>query len=279
MGGILHVDRYHHVSHRHERASSCCRSARQGTSLLRVTSRQQRELDIVVLGATGFTGALTAEYLAAHRPGATRWAIAGRNRDKLEALRDRLGVDVQILGADISDQASLRRMAEASRVVVTTVGPYLRYGEPVVAACAEAGTDYIDLTGEIDVVGAGLGTGGHDRLAVPQVRPDRGDDHPGRLGQAPQGGPVADVGLQELDVDAEPVAQRLQLAAVPPGDRPPRRARPVRRQVLRRQGTGEACRAKHDDVQFTLLARHPQQARDVPGVPATPSRTTLTRRR
>jgi short subunit dehydrogenase-like uncharacterized protein len=116
-----------------------------------VTS-QQRELDIVVLGATGFTGALTAEYLAAHGPGATRWAVAGRNRGKLEALRDRLGVDAQIFEADISDQASLRRLAEASHVVVTTVGPYLRHGEPVVAACAQAGTDYADLTGEPEFV-------------------------------------------------------------------------------------------------------------------------------
>ncbi len=113
---------------------------------------QQRELNIVVLGATGFTGALTAEYLAAHGSGATRWAVAGRDRSKLEALRDRLGVDVQLLQADVSDRASLRRLAEASRVVVTTVGPYLRYGEPVVAACAEAGTDYIDLTGEPEFV-------------------------------------------------------------------------------------------------------------------------------
>jgi short subunit dehydrogenase-like uncharacterized protein len=117
-----------------------------------VTGHQQRELDIVVLGATGFTGTLTAEYLAAHGPAATRWAVAGRTRGKLEALRDRLGVDVQILEADASDQASLRHLAEASRVVVTTVGPYLRYGEPVVAACAEAGTDYVDLTGEPEFV-------------------------------------------------------------------------------------------------------------------------------
>ena len=116
-----------------------------------MTSRQ-RELDIVVLGATGFTGVLTAGYLAAHAPGATRWAVAGRNRGKLAALCERLGVDVRILEADIGDQASLRRMAEASRVVVTTVGPYLRYGEPVVAACAGAGTDYVDLTGEPEFV-------------------------------------------------------------------------------------------------------------------------------
>jgi short subunit dehydrogenase-like uncharacterized protein len=117
-----------------------------------MASHQQRELDIVVLGATGFTGALTAEYLAAHGPAATSWALAGRNRRKLQALRDRLGVDVPILESDVGDQASLRQLAEASRVVVTTVGPYLRYGEPVVAACAQAGTDYLDLTGEPEFV-------------------------------------------------------------------------------------------------------------------------------
>lgn len=117
-----------------------------------MTSQTQRELDIVVLGASGFTGGLTAEYLAAHAPSPTRWAVAGRNLGKLEALRDRLGVDVQVLEADVDDQVSLRRVAEASRVVVTTVGPYIRYGEPVVAACAEAGTDYVDLTGEPEFV-------------------------------------------------------------------------------------------------------------------------------
>jgi short subunit dehydrogenase-like uncharacterized protein len=117
-----------------------------------VTRHQQRALDIVVLGATGFTGALTAEYLAAHGPAATSWALAGRNRGKLEALRERLGVEVRLLEADVGDQPSLRHLAEASRVVVTTVGPYLRYGKPVVAACAQAGTDYVDLAGEPEFV-------------------------------------------------------------------------------------------------------------------------------
>jgi short subunit dehydrogenase-like uncharacterized protein len=117
-----------------------------------VTSPQQRDLDIVLFGATGFTGALTAEYLAAHAPEGTRWALAGRDLGKLAALRDRLGVDVATLQADINDPPSLRRLAEASRAVVTTVGPYIRYGEPLVAACAEAGTDYLDLTGEIEFV-------------------------------------------------------------------------------------------------------------------------------
>lgn len=117
-----------------------------------MTRPQHRDLDVVIFGASGFTGALTAEYLAGHAPDDTRWAVAGRNRGKLEALRDRLGVDVAILDADIGDPRSLRRMAEASRVVVTTVGPYVRYGAPLVAACAEAGTDYVDLTGEPEFV-------------------------------------------------------------------------------------------------------------------------------
>lgn len=117
-----------------------------------VTGSRQRDLDLVVFGATGFTGTLTAEYLAARAPAETRWALAGRNRGKLEALRDRLGVDVPILVADIGDQGSIRRLAEGARVVVSTVGPYVRYGEPLVAACAEAGTDYVDISGEPEFV-------------------------------------------------------------------------------------------------------------------------------
>ena len=108
--------------------------------------------DVVLLGATGYTGALTAEYLAGHAPPQTRWALAGRNRAKLEALRERLAVDVPLLHADVDDPRSLRDVAEAARVVITTVGPYIRYGEPLVAACAEAGTDYVDLTGEPEFV-------------------------------------------------------------------------------------------------------------------------------
>jgi short subunit dehydrogenase-like uncharacterized protein len=107
-----------------------------------------RAHDIVVFGATGFTGALTAQYLAEHADAGTRWALAGRNRDKLEKLREQLGVDVDLLHADVEEPASLREVAEATRVLVTTVGPYIHYGEPVVAACAAAGTAYLDLTGE-----------------------------------------------------------------------------------------------------------------------------------
>ncbi|GAA4609072.1 saccharopine dehydrogenase NADP-binding domain-containing protein [Actinoallomurus liliacearum] len=109
-----------------------------------------RPYDIVLFGATGFTGALTAEYLAAHGTGT--WAVAGRNPAKLEALRDRLGVDLPLLRADVTDPASLREIAAAARVVISTVGPYVTYGEPLVAACAEAGTDYVDLTGEPEFV-------------------------------------------------------------------------------------------------------------------------------
>lgn len=112
---------------------------------------EQRSFDLVLFGATGFTGALTAEYLARHMPAHGRWALAGRNREKLAAIRDRLGerwADLPLLHADVADPASIREVAASAKVVVTTVGPYLTHGEPLVAACAEAGTDYVDLTGE-----------------------------------------------------------------------------------------------------------------------------------
>ena len=117
-----------------------------------------RPYDIVVFGATGFTGALTADYLARNAPSGMSWALAGRNRAKLEQVRRRLAAvnptcgDLSLLPADVSDAGSLRAVAEATKVVITTVGPYIRYGEPVVAACAAAGTDYVDLTGEPEFV-------------------------------------------------------------------------------------------------------------------------------
>jgi short subunit dehydrogenase-like uncharacterized protein len=107
----------------------------------------EREYDVVLFGATGFTGALTAEYLAANAGGA-RLALAGRNREKLEKLDSGL----PLLQADVDDPASLREMASSARVVITTVGPYIKYGEPLVAACAETGSDYVDLTGEPEFV-------------------------------------------------------------------------------------------------------------------------------
>ncbi|WP_344827496.1 saccharopine dehydrogenase family protein [Actinocorallia longicatena] len=106
-----------------------------------------RAYDIVLYGATGFTGALTAAYLAEHA-GGTRWALAGRNRAKLEAVRDGLGLDLPLLHADADDPGTLEDLARQTRLVITTVGPYIKHGEPLVAACARNGTDYVDLTGE-----------------------------------------------------------------------------------------------------------------------------------
>lgn len=117
-----------------------------------------RPFDIVIFGATGFTGQLTAEYLAAHGGASLRWALAGRNRDKLAQVREQLArihpacAALELLEADAGDAASLERVARAARVVITTVGPYIRYGEALVAACADAGTDYVDLTGEPEFV-------------------------------------------------------------------------------------------------------------------------------
>lgn len=120
--------------------------------------RTERAYDIVLFGATGFVGVLTAEYLAAHAPKGLRWAIAARDTAKLERLRERLAAidpacaELPLLRADVADPASVRELAEHARVVATTVGPYLTYGEDLVAACAEAGTDYLDLCGEAEFV-------------------------------------------------------------------------------------------------------------------------------
>lgn len=122
---------------------------------------KSRDFDVVLLGATGFTGGLTAEYLAANAPASLRWAIAGRDRAKLLLVRDRLAAiesrcaDLPVLVVDSDDPAGLSQMVRRTRVVASTVGPYLAYGEQLVAACAVAGTDYVDLTGEpefVDVV-------------------------------------------------------------------------------------------------------------------------------
>ena len=111
-----------------------------------------RSFDITLLGATGFTGGLAAKYLAANAPADAKLALAGRNRAKLEAVAASLGREVAIIVVDNTDDASVKAMAEATRVVMTTVGPYILHGEPVVRACAEAGTDYVDLTGEPEFV-------------------------------------------------------------------------------------------------------------------------------
>ncbi|WP_172382790.1 trans-acting enoyl reductase family protein [Streptomyces sp. MNP-20] len=119
---------------------------------------KDRPYDIALFGATSFVGVLTAEYLAAHAPAGLRWAIAGRDTAKLERLRERLAEDhpacaeLPLLRADAGDPASLRELAAHARVVATTVGPYLTHGQDLVAACADAGTDYLDLSGEPEFV-------------------------------------------------------------------------------------------------------------------------------
>ena len=110
----------------------------------------EREFDVVLYGATGFAGKLTAQYLATVGGGA-RIGLAGRSLAKVRAVRDSLGPEAQswpLLEADTSKPSTLADMAARTRVVVTTVGPYTNYGLPLVQACVAAGTDYADLTGE-----------------------------------------------------------------------------------------------------------------------------------
>jgi short subunit dehydrogenase-like uncharacterized protein len=112
----------------------------------------ERTYDLVVFGATGFVGRLLAGYLAEHAPSGTRMALAGRSRTRSEEVRAGLppaARDWEIVEADTGDPASLAALAASTRVLATTVGPYARYGLPVVEACARAGTDYADLTGEV----------------------------------------------------------------------------------------------------------------------------------
>ncbi len=168
-------------------------------------NERERAHDIVVFGATGFTGELTAEYLARNAPAGTRWALAGRNQAKLEAVRRRLTevepgcAELPLLRADVTDEGSVRDVAEAARVVITTVGPYIRYGEPLVAACAKAGTDYVDLTGEPEFVDR-MWLGYHSRAVETGARLVHScgfDSIPYDLGalftvqQLPEGAPVS----------------------------------------------------------------------------------------
>jgi short subunit dehydrogenase-like uncharacterized protein len=114
--------------------------------------KSAKKFDIVVYGATGFTGQLVAEYLASHyrNDSGLRWAMAGRSLDKLAAVRDAIGApaDLPLIVADASDAASLQAMIAQTKCVLTTVGPYQFYGSELVAACAATGTDYVDLCGE-----------------------------------------------------------------------------------------------------------------------------------
>jgi short subunit dehydrogenase-like uncharacterized protein len=119
---------------------------------------RDRTYDLVLFGATGFTGGLTADYLATHAPADLRWAIAGRNADRLADVTARLpdlgpaGEAVDTVVADSTDPASLRSLVASTRLVATTVGPYLEHGATLVAAAATAGTDYLDITGEPEFV-------------------------------------------------------------------------------------------------------------------------------
>jgi short subunit dehydrogenase-like uncharacterized protein len=117
-----------------------------------LNSKASSKFDIVVYGATGFTGQLVAEYLAAHYTGADapKWAMAGRSLDKLASVRDAIGApkDTALIVADAGDPASLKAMVEQTRSVLSTVGPYQLYGNDLLAACVASGTDYFDLCGE-----------------------------------------------------------------------------------------------------------------------------------
>lgn len=121
-------------------------------------NKHDRRFDVVIWGAAGFTGKLTAEYLLKQYGlnGQLRWAIAGRNAEKLEQVRQEIAVstgvkteNLPILVGEANDQVFMKEMAASTRVVCSTVGPYARYGTALVAACAQAGTDYCDLCGEV----------------------------------------------------------------------------------------------------------------------------------
>ena len=111
-----------------------------------------KPFDLVVHGATGFTGRLVVEYLLQRYPAGSglRWAMGGRNADKLAAVRDEVGApaDTPLVVTDTSNPASLQALMDSTRLVLTTVGPYQLYGNELVAACAKAGVDYVDLCGE-----------------------------------------------------------------------------------------------------------------------------------
>lgn len=113
--------------------------------------QKQKEYDVVVYGATGFTGRLVAEYLnKQYSGGKLKWAMSGRSMEKLVSVRDEMGIssNVPLVVADAKDEQSLSSLVKSTKVVLTTVGPYQLYGSELVAACASSGTDYVDLCGE-----------------------------------------------------------------------------------------------------------------------------------
>jgi len=110
-----------------------------------------REFDVVLFGATGYTGQLVADHLAAHGGGA-RLALAGRNRERLQHVCSEIRSSLPLLVGDSQDPAFVTQLAQRAKVVCTTVGPYSLYGERLVAACVDQGTSYCDLTGEVNFV-------------------------------------------------------------------------------------------------------------------------------
>lgn len=170
-----------------------------------------RPYDIVLLGATGFAGRLAAEYLARNAPAECRWAIAGRNAESLAELRDSLGAAnaPQVLHANVEDETSMRALAQGTRVLATTVGPYVLHGEAVVAACAAAGTDYLDLTGEPEFVDTCYlrRHGAAERSGARLVHAAGFDSVPHDLGalftvqQLPAGAPVRLAGYVRVSAD------------------------------------------------------------------------------
>jgi short subunit dehydrogenase-like uncharacterized protein len=122
-------------------------------------SQSDRPLDIIVWGATGFTGQIVATYLAKNAPSSVKWTIAGRSKSKLEAIRATIldynpAFQQELVIADSADLESLRAMCKQTRVIISTVGPYNIYGKPLIQACVESQTDYVDITGEFDFVRA-----------------------------------------------------------------------------------------------------------------------------
>jgi short subunit dehydrogenase-like uncharacterized protein len=130
------------------------RGAKRSDSFIeeKLQMESSSKFDIVVYGATGFTGQLVAEYLAAHykNDASLKWALAGRSIEKLKSVRDAIGApaDTALIVADAGDPTSLKAMLDQTRSVISTVGPYQLYGSDLVAACAASGTDYLDLCGE-----------------------------------------------------------------------------------------------------------------------------------
>ena len=215
-----------------------------------------RSYEIVIFGATGFTGGMVAEYLAKHAPAGLKWAIAGRSRQKLEAVKKRLAAlgpgasDLGVIEASVDDDASLERMAAETRVLVTTVGPFIDYGEPVVRACVKQGTDYIDSTGEPNFLNLLLGRYG-EQAARGKVRvvPSCGfDSIPADLGtlftvkQLPSDQPIRLAGYLRVQAAFSGGTERSaikSLAPPPPGVEPMRPSPGAGRRVALSKGKVE----------------------------------------